>query len=411
MKTWNLRFALVACLAGLVIIHATGFWNAREMVRKGYPDFTSFYAAGETVRRGHGHLLYDASEQWNTQQEFAQRVRIRQNPLPYLRLPFEALLFVPLTLFPYTLAYALWDALNVCVLVSSVLLLRRQIPFLQRYPKWLPVLIALAFTPVSLALLQGQDSILLVLVYALAYTATRQGAEFRAGCCLGLGLFKPHLVLPFVVIALLQRKRMLALGFLSVCVVLLLVSLGVAGQSALLGYPGYIWQLEGHTGRGSILPRDTPNLRGLVEGAFFEWVPSWQTNLVVGLLSIGLMVWATRRPPVVENRMDRYRVTDLLFCEAIIATFLLSYHAFAYDLGLLLVPVFILASEVATQGSRPTGFTRFALVAPMVFLLFGAIDVLLWFGFHAVNLVAIVLLLWMWGVARTISSTPPRLPT
>ncbi len=392
--------AVLLFFAAMFVVHGYVLWSVRGMVLAGYPDFTSFYAAGESVRQGHGNLLYDANEQWNTQQAFAQRVRIRKGPLPYLRLPFEAVLFVPFSFLPYPAAYALWGAFNIGVVVAVSGLLRRHVPFLQKYPGWLPAFIALAFTPVFLALLQGQDSILLLFVYSMAYVALREGKDFRAGCFLGLGLFKPHLVFPFVLIAFLHRKRMVAAGFVSVCIALFLVSLRVAGWSALLHYPGYIWWLERHTGRGLVLPRDTPNLRGLVEGSISGFAPAWVVFGLTGLLSAGVIFWATARTPKAE---DNRRLADLAFCQAVIATFLVSYHAFAYDLSILLLPIFLLAAELTNHAKKSVGFARFALVGPPLLLLFGPIYAVSWLRLDAMNLLAVILLLWMWGIARAIS--------
>jgi hypothetical protein len=329
--------------------------------------------------------------------------------LPYLRLPFEALLFVPLTIFPYPQAYVGWDAFNIFILAGALVLLRRQIPILQRYPQWLTVLIGFAFSPVFLTLIQGQDSILLIVAYVLAYSAIHQGAEFRAGCCLGLGMVKPQLVLPFVLIALLRRKTTFVLGFLAATLLLLLISLKVSGGPAVLDFPQYIWQSEMHAER-LVVSRDTPNLRGLFEGNVGDRFPSWVPNLLTGAMSIALLLYAglSRRPEA--NSADRQRVANLAFCQSAIATVLVSYHAFAYDLGFLLVPMFVLLSEMVAKKSTLDVFARLAMAAPVVFLFFGPIYSLLGFRFHAMNFMAIILLWWMWGVARLSAAPPPSAP-
>ena len=144
------------------------------MVAAGYPDFTSFYGAGLSLRQGQGSQLYDAEEQWRTQQVFAQRVRIRGGPLPYLRPPFETLLFVPLTLLSYPQAYFLWTAINLGIAVWVPFLLRQHVPDLRPVSSWLLALLPLAFTPIFFALVQGQDSILLLLLYSVAYLALQK---------------------------------------------------------------------------------------------------------------------------------------------------------------------------------------------------------------------------------------------
>ena len=387
------RHAAIGFLLAMVIVEAGVAWNLRGIVAAGYPDFTAFYTAGKMVRQGLGSHLYDPVEQWRVQQQFAKDVAIRQEPLPYLRLPFEAPLFLPLAFLPYSAAYVLWFLLNLGVVVGVSLFLRRRLASPHEIPAWLLVLVALAFVPVFLTLLQGQDSILVLLFYSLAFVALREGADFRAGCWLGLGLIKPHLVLPFVAIMFLRGRRKLGAGFVAVAAVLFTASVTVVGWSEFLRYPGYLWQLEQHTERGLVQPRDNPNLRGLVEG-FGSASPQVITG-VIAILSVGLMVWVGVR----AKNAAAGRTTDLIFCQAVLASLLVSYHSFAYDLSLLLLPIFLLMPGWQ-QG--PRGLDRLALFGPGALLLFGPVFPLLWLKWHVLNLIAIVLLLWMWGLDREI---------
>ncbi|MFZ0804286.1 MAG: glycosyltransferase family 87 protein [Terriglobales bacterium] len=393
----RLRHGVICFLLAMVLVEAGIAWNLRGRLAAGYADFTAFYTAGKLVRQGQGSRLYDPQAQWRVQQEFARDVAIRQGPLPYLRLPFEALLFVPFTFLPYSAACLVWLLLNLGVVIGVALFLRTQLGLAHEFPAWLPVLMALAFVPVFLTLLQGQDSILLLLFYSLAFVALREGADFRAGCWLGLGLIKPHLVLPFVAIGVLRGKHKMAAGFLLLTVVLLLVSLGVVGGSGFLRYPGYLWELERHTERGLVQPRDNPNLRGLVEGFGSGLASPQAITAVIAILSVGLMAWVIARSP---KNASSGRIADLIFCQAIIVSVLVSYHAFAYDLSVLLLPIFLLMTN---WGDGPRGPARWALLGPGMLLLFGPIFPWLWLQWHALSLLAVVLLVWMWGVEREIA--------
>src|ERR1700743_1177071 len=97
----KLGHAAAVFVAAMVIIECGIFWNLREKLAQGYQDFTAFYAAGLSVRQGHGAEIYDPVEQWRAQRQFASNVAIRPGPLPYLHPPFEALLFAPFTLMAY----------------------------------------------------------------------------------------------------------------------------------------------------------------------------------------------------------------------------------------------------------------------------------------------------------------------
>ncbi|HZI95023.1 MAG TPA: glycosyltransferase family 87 protein, partial [Patescibacteria group bacterium] len=98
-------------------------------------DFTSYYVAGLAVRQGMpealyypqpvGSLLAQASLQhpWI---DLAQPAGI-DNPNYYLYPPLFALLFAPLTLLPYKVAYLFWAALCAGFLIAAVVALLRSL--------------------------------------------------------------------------------------------------------------------------------------------------------------------------------------------------------------------------------------------------------------------------------------------
>ena len=150
------------------------------------------------------------------------------------------------------------------MLIALPFLLRPHLPYLQNYPWPLWVLASLAFFPVFFSLLQGQDSILLLFLYTLGFIDLASGNDARSGGWLALGLFKPHLVAPFVLFMFLCGRRKMLYGFLPVAAVLGLVSAAVVGWQGLSSYPQYVLHLEATMARGAIVPSDIPNLRGVL---------------------------------------------------------------------------------------------------------------------------------------------------
>src|SRR5579864_9304773 len=176
----RLRSLLLLALAGMVGMHAWVFFTLRQQVRQGYPDFTAFYAGGRLVRRGLGPQLYNMESQARVQQEFASGVKIRNGPLPFTHPPFEAAVFAPLALLSYSSAYWLWNAASLLALVGFLLLLRPHISQLRAWSEAVPFLAGLAFFPVFVCLLQGQDSLLLLLLFGLAFVAMMEaGGRLR----------------------------------------------------------------------------------------------------------------------------------------------------------------------------------------------------------------------------------------
>src|ERR1039458_6854920 len=112
------RWLPVTALLWMAVINGAMLWNARVEIRQGYGDFSSFYTAGVLVRRGLGAELYNPAAQWKVQQEFAHEVEIRQGPLPYIRPPFEALLFSVFATWPYATALRLWTGLKLALQIG-----------------------------------------------------------------------------------------------------------------------------------------------------------------------------------------------------------------------------------------------------------------------------------------------------
>jgi hypothetical protein len=392
VKASKIKFAVFAYIAGTVAIHAAMFWNVRESIRKGYSDFAIYYCAGTIVRQGLGPRLYDEATQFKVQREFSPDVAIRLGALPYNHPPFEAALFVPLTFFSYPAAFVLWDLANLAVLIRLPFLLGPHLPQLQNYPWPLWVLTSLSFFPIFMDLLQGQDAILLLFLYALAFVDLKKNRDTFAGGWLALGLFKPHLVLPFILLLLVQGRRKILPGFTLIAVMLTLVSVAIVGKQGIVLYPQYVMHLENTLARGAIIPSDMPNLRGAF-GLLFPGTPHMVT--VTLMISLGLLLFTALQC----RKIARKDLFALKFSLAAIATVLVSYHALIYDLSVLMVPVLLLADELLGQ-DKPRGWLMMVAVATFFF---PPLQVALSMRNHWSALLGWVLLLWWFGVAREIS--------
>lgn len=350
------------------------------------------------MRQGLGAHMYDEQVQYRVQQEFASGVSIRQGALPYNHPPFEALIFVPLTWLPYVAAYLLWDLVNLMILFALPFLLRPHLPMLRQTPAAAWLFVSLAFFPIFIALLQGQDIILLLLLFTLTFVALKKGADFAAGCWLALGLFRFHMVLPLIFILLLQRRRKAVLGFVLMAAALTAVSVAVVGWKTTLAYPSYVWHLEQTMGRGAIVPADMPNLRGLFDTILAGHVPPAAIHAVVVFLSIALVLLASAK----WNPASSGGVLDLVFSLTVVVLVLVSYHALIYDLSLLLLPILFLANRSPALSSAP-GWTRAALFIPIVVLFFSPLQMDLWFHSGPKILLPPLLMFWLWGMWREIS--------
>ena len=283
-----------------------------------------------------GRQLYDLETQFAIQREFASAVKQRENALPFNHPPFEALLFAPLARLPYVAAYLVWALFNIALILGLWILLRPRLPSLHAFLPALPLLAMFAFFPVVIALLQGQDSILLLFLYGLAFSALATGRNFVAGVCLGLALFKFQLVLPFVLVLLVRRQWRAVAGFVVTAFGLLMVSAAVVGWSGVMAYPGFVLRLSRSGAQAGIDPRAMPNLRGLVAGSLH--LAGLPATLLIIALSIALLALAAH-----WWREQAGRQFVLGFSLCLTVTIIASYHLLTHDLSLLILPILLLA--------------------------------------------------------------------
>jgi len=366
-------------------------------LRRGYQDFTIFYAAGKMVRNGQSASLYNLGAQYRTQKEFAPEVPIRQAALPYNHPPFEALLFVPLTFVGYLPAYGSWIVLNLAMLAISLALLRKHFTEVGSLSPALLSLAVAGFFPIALALIQGQDSILLLLITVFALIAAAEGRDVSAGAVLALGLFKFHLMVPLVFIVAIRKPRLVG-GFVPVALALVGVSGAMVGWHGVFDYVQFVLQMERIGAGGAIVAVEMPSLHGLIAdmtGAYARSV--WGTLLTVASsVAVFLVaVWSVRKA---GNSVPH------TFALATVATMLIGYHTMPYDLSLLLpVALFLFATtrQTSTTGDRADMLLLFLLFLTPLYVFLGLhLNRLGWFA---------LLLIWLfWRFARVATPISPQ---
>ncbi len=399
------RIALLLYLGCMVGIHSGIWFAAREGVATGYQDFTIFYSASQIVRQGMGHHLYDEAVEWRIQHEVAPHVASRKAALPYMHAPYEVLAFLPFSFFSYGKAYVLWNLTNLAILAALPALLKPHLPALQHYRSPLWVLSFLAFFPVFLTMLEGQDVILLLLLYTLAFVALKKNAWFSAGCWLALGLFRFQLVAPFLLVMLLKKKWKLLAGSLLTAAGLAMISAAIIGWQGVIRYPHYIWSLEHHLGRSILPPRDSANLRGLIEQVFSSWASQSVILIVVIAASAGAILLLLRKWHCIHQ--DESQQLDLIFSLTLLVTLLVSYHGMLYDFTLLLLPVLVVLNRILLV--RPSARSaRIGPLAPIAVFFFSPLYLLLWYRhWEQSNLMALVVIAWAIALSREISCHRP----
>jgi phosphatidylserine synthase len=338
-----IRYTASLLIVFLGIGYALLTFPANQQDTRRLLDFSEFYAAGQMVRHGLGSSLYDL----RVQAEF--QLQVAPVHAFYLRPPFEALLFVPLTFLSYRAAYSAWLLLSLAVLAGVARLVQSNTNVLDamlQYTRGIPVdfglllIVFLTFDPTMDCFLIGQDSVLMLMIYTLVFLALKRGRELEAGGLLACGLFKFHLVLPFAIIFALRRRSSFLLGFSGIALLLVIVSMLVSGPGVLTSYPAMFLNSQYRMLMG-FQPEYAANIRGLVYLITPGNIPVAISGAVVAALS-AFLLWVTAK-------LWKDTESDLCFSATVIVTLLTGYHAFVYDLSLLLLPIAIVCGELAKR--------------------------------------------------------------
>jgi hypothetical protein len=324
-------------LLALTLLNCVGALHLVWFLRNGYQDFTVFYHGAEMVRAGQAAQLHD------------------------LHPPFEKLLFVPLTYLSYFPAYVVWTFLNVVMMILIVVMLRKTFAETERLSPLFLILSVAAFAPAVRALIQGQDSVLLLLLVILSLFLVVRSRVVLAGAALGCGLFKFHLVLPLALILALRRPR-LWLGLCPVAVVLVGIWAMMTGWHGIADFGHFVVNADNHGAAGTPIAA-MPNLRGLI--AEFAGKSGGSSVTVAAIVcataALGIVLWKVGR-----------RATDarFVFAVAIVTCILVGYHAVTHDLTLLLPVVLMLfsAPEATTRTEMRVDVALFIAVYAILFM-------------------------------------------
>jgi hypothetical protein len=398
MRERTIRVGAVLVIVSLGIAYAWLSFPANREDTSRLLDFSEFYAAATMVRQGLGAKLYDLRLQAEFQLEVAPVHAF------YLRPPFETALFLPLTYLGYRAAYMAWLATSVLLLLLTAWMIRantRVLDALLRYARGIPIdfgllfILFVTFAPTMNCLLIGQDSIVMLMIYTLVFCVLKRGHEGKAGGILALGLFKYHLAIPFVIVCAIRRRYSFLIGFSIVAIILVGVSMVISGPGVLLTYPRMFLN-PGYRALMNFQPEYAANLHGLIWLIFHNSVPRIVSAGITIVLS-GVLLWFTAR------RWDGDQF-ELSFSAAVVGAVLTGFHAFVYDLCLLLLPLSIVCSELVRRKSSfaETGFNA-ALLILMIPPIHHVLTV-----YHVYAIMGLVLLLLLRSIMKMMARPARR---
>jgi hypothetical protein len=331
-----------------------------------HSDFGQFYSAASMVRDGRGNELYNPSLQAKYQ------AGITPNHVFYFRPPFHALAFVPFTLLSCHAGSVLWTALSLLFFCTTIWLIWIQGASIYA----IGLALVACVVPMLSSLMLGQDSAFTVLIYAGAFSLITARKDFLAGCVLACGLYKPQLIIPFVIILMMRRNWGFLKGFALTALALGTLSIAVSGWQTVLAYPGLLLLDPGHRQVGTLGPILMPNLRGLLY--LFVHAERLRRLLLVGISASVLAV------PAMFWNEERRTLSSAI---AVSATLILSYYMYGYDLAIYLLPLALIFESALRSGV----FAKFAMAMIAVCLIPPLHSILFLRGLYSLETVPLVL--------------------
>jgi alpha-1,2-mannosyltransferase len=325
----------VLLLIELTILVMLALWQhgvITNQVSRTSSDFVSFYAAGKLALSGTPALAYDQAAHFLTEQRFT----VEGAPYQFFFYPpVFLLLFAPLALLPYYLAFYVFEFATMAAFLFTM---RRIV----REPGWLWAGPVLAFPAIFWTLGLGQNAFLTAALFG-GFTLLIDRRPWLAGMLLGLLCYKPHfgLLVPVGLACGGHWRAFLAAGATVACLVLLSV--------ALFGVDTWQAYLTAFAGSDAVYASGRIDYAGVVTpfGAarLLGYAPSI-SYLVQGFFTGGmalLVAWTWWRRP-----SRNLRAATLLS-----ATLLAVPLALLYDKLLLLVAIGWLVRDARRDGFLP----------------------------------------------------------
>ena len=302
-------------------------------------DFLNLYTGSSLAREGRFAELYDIDTQLSRERELLGEV---SELVPFVRPHFYAFLLAPISLLPYDAAFWSWIVLQTLLLVGCWMWARK------RFGPDALIFCCLYFPTVG-GILVGQDCVFLTVIFIVASGFAEREKDFWSGAVLGLALFKFHLLLLLPIAMVLHRKWRMFGGFLASGAVAALLSPVLGG---LAGVEQYIRLLQAdELTELAPAPQNMINIYAL--GANFG-LDHVALNAFLALVVVGLAAVAIWRAPL-------WRWPGA----AIAGSILVAPHVYAYDAGILLLPLLLV------EFRSPYNFSKFAVttfLTPLPFL-------------------------------------------
>ncbi len=189
-------------------------------------DFLNLYTGASLALDGNFAHMHSPAVQLERERRFVPKLDAL---VPFVRLPFYALILAPLALLPFGAAFWVWIGLQTGLLFGC---------WAWAFRRFGPdaLIFGALYLPTALGIASGQDCVLMLVIAIATYALADKGKHWGGGAALGLGLIKFHLFLLWPLALLIQKRWRMLFGAIAAAAAELLVSLWLAGPSGLMEY-------------------------------------------------------------------------------------------------------------------------------------------------------------------------------
>ena len=337
------RMFILAGLVSLALIY-TILWLrmiTTQEQRVG-ADFIGHYTAGRLAQTDGFTAIYNIVKQQAIQAQVVGFMFDESQTGYFTHPPFIVPLVTLITSADYLPSLIRWTVILLALNFTCSLLLVRTLPqaSFRRSELWAIGLGAFLFFPTFSGLMNGQDTLLLLLGTTLLLHEMLNQRDLRAGLGLSLITIRPQmaiiLALPFLV-----RRRKIFWGFVIGGAVLVLLSLALIRVNGLLDYVKILRVVEGGMWDHPHAV-DMPTISGILR----RNLPALDQNIYRAIMwggfaagTAGICIWWARVKEINEQHIGLLCLLALLFVP----------YAHYHELTMLLIPTFCLMRILARR--------------------------------------------------------------
>jgi hypothetical protein len=335
-----LNLVIFALTAFLLVRYVSLLTNENIGIAKGNSDFLDCYTAGKILAAGKGPLLYDIQTQMAYQREILDAlhstVQYEGGVLLYSHPPIAALGYLPLAHLQFWHAFLVWNCFSVLCLLLALIVLIRINGLLQIAPLRLLVLGTIGFIPLFIAVAQGQNTFLALLILVLVVALIKRSKELPAGILLSLMIIKFQLLPLFVIIIILKKRWKMLAGFAIGSSCIMIASLILVGLEGCLSYIRLLGKAPSFITQYGFAAASGICIRGQVYGMLLQNYPQLAIilsfALAVGL--VGAAIYGWRGPWRADNSQFDLKMA-MTVPTALLISPLINFH----DLSFLILPI------------------------------------------------------------------------